>query len=249
MDYPGVTEVIQVGLTEREQYIHRLGTWLQWAQLGLWLRPSTVAACVLPRPHLSFSSDLTSSSLVYISPIHPPPAGRTARAGREGAGLLILADWEAPCLLPDLADLPLEPSGAGSDITGGASAGLQGHPAAARGGASSAAAPGRKGLPTKAEGAAFLGRFRSAPSAPVPPFAPLQAVLAAVPRSGELSREAAQAYAASLGFYNSSLRRLGWDKPTLVATMNALWLTMGCETVPAIPRDTLGECEVARAPG
>lgn len=23
MDYPGVTEVIQVGLTEREQYIHR----------------------------------------------------------------------------------------------------------------------------------------------------------------------------------------------------------------------------------
>ncbi|KAL4152205.1 hypothetical protein PRNP1_009139 [Phytophthora ramorum] len=56
VDYPDVSLVLQVGLTDRDQYIHRLG--------------------------------------------------RTARAGMEGRGVLVLADFEK-ALLRDLADLPL----------------------------------------------------------------------------------------------------------------------------------------------
>ncbi|RLN68424.1 hypothetical protein BBP00_00001035 [Phytophthora kernoviae] len=56
VDYPGVSLVLQVGLTDRDQYIHRLG--------------------------------------------------RTARAGMEGRGVLVLADFEK-AMLRDLADLPL----------------------------------------------------------------------------------------------------------------------------------------------
>ncbi|KAE9051027.1 DEAD-box ATP-dependent RNA helicase 25 [Phytophthora rubi] len=56
VDYPDVSLVLQVGLTDRDQYIHRLG--------------------------------------------------RTARAGMEGRGVLVLADFEK-AMLQDLADLPL----------------------------------------------------------------------------------------------------------------------------------------------
>ncbi|CEG35845.1 dead deah box rna [Plasmopara halstedii] len=56
VDYPDVSLVVQVGLTDRDQYIHRLG--------------------------------------------------RTARAGMEGRGVLVLADFET-AMLRDLADLPL----------------------------------------------------------------------------------------------------------------------------------------------
>ncbi|KAK1948299.1 DEAD-box ATP-dependent RNA helicase 25 [Phytophthora citrophthora] len=56
VDYPDVSLVLQVGLTDRDQYIHRLG--------------------------------------------------RTARAGMEGQGVLVLADFEK-AMLRDLADLPL----------------------------------------------------------------------------------------------------------------------------------------------
>ncbi|CAI5711951.1 unnamed protein product [Hyaloperonospora brassicae] len=56
VDYPDVSLVLQVGLTDRDQYIHRLG--------------------------------------------------RTARAGMEGRGILVLADFEKS-VLHDLADLPL----------------------------------------------------------------------------------------------------------------------------------------------
>ncbi|GMF11650.1 unnamed protein product [Phytophthora lilii] len=56
VDYPDVSLVLQVGLTDRDQYIHRLG--------------------------------------------------RTARAGMEGRGILVLADFEK-AMLRDLAGLPL----------------------------------------------------------------------------------------------------------------------------------------------
>lgn len=56
VDYPGVSLVLQVGLTDRDQYIHRLG--------------------------------------------------RTARAGMDGRGILVLASFER-AMLSDLADLPL----------------------------------------------------------------------------------------------------------------------------------------------
>lgn len=60
MDYPDVTFVLQVGLTDRSQYIHRLG--------------------------------------------------RTARAGKDGKGGLLLADYEAHHMTKrELKDMPLEP--------------------------------------------------------------------------------------------------------------------------------------------
>lgn len=59
MDYPDVSFVLQVGLTDRAQYIHRLG--------------------------------------------------RTARAGKEGKGGLLLADYEEYHMTKrELADMPLE---------------------------------------------------------------------------------------------------------------------------------------------
>lgn len=176
MDYPGITEVIQVGLTDREQYIHRLG--------------------------------------------------RTARAGREGAGLLLLADFEARALLQELHDLPITPAGPTSDISGGVAAGLP---------------PYAVGVPaTPARGRAdFLARFPV--SAPVPPPATLGFALARVARSEDDLREASQAYGAMLGFYNGAQRRLGWSAETMVETMNMLFLTLGCPEVPVMPKDTLGK--------
>lgn len=59
MDYPGVTFVLQIGLTERAQYIHRLG--------------------------------------------------RTARAGKEGRGALLVAPYEHKHMTTKmLSDMPLE---------------------------------------------------------------------------------------------------------------------------------------------
>ena len=59
MDYPDVTYVLQVGLTDRSQYIHRLG--------------------------------------------------RTARAGKDGKGGLLLADYEKDYMVKrELSDMPLE---------------------------------------------------------------------------------------------------------------------------------------------
>ncbi len=52
--------------------------------------------------------------------------GRTARAGKSGSGLLLLADFEAP-LLRDLKGFPLHPCTATSAITGGAATGVFGH--------------------------------------------------------------------------------------------------------------------------
>ena len=58
MDYPDVTFVLQVGLTDRSQYIHRLG--------------------------------------------------RTARAGKDGKGGLLLSDYEESHMRKELNDMPLE---------------------------------------------------------------------------------------------------------------------------------------------
>jgi ATP-dependent RNA helicase MSS116, mitochondrial len=167
MDYPGITEVIQVGLTDREQYIHRLG--------------------------------------------------RTARAGRDGAGLLVVADFEARTMQEALKDLPIMA-------------------------ATSAADSLAYGIPPALFSDASAARAGSWPvlrDVPAPPA--LAAVLARVEQDAELSTEASQSYSATLGFYNSNLRRLGWSKPQLVEHINELILTLGCSEVPSIPRDTLGK--------
>ncbi len=173
MDYPDITHVIQVGLTDREQYIHRLG--------------------------------------------------RTARAGKSGVGLLILADYEARPLLRELADIPITLSMRDSAVTGGAVAGLEGHPR-----------PDTHPI---------------APAAAIAAFPPLTAALASVGRDEALLEEADRAYSASLGFYKGALRRIGWRPVELVAEMNALWLTLGCPRVPTVPVDTLGKMGLRGTPG
>ena len=55
MDYPFVSHVIQVGLTDRDQYVHRLG--------------------------------------------------RTARAGKNGTGILLLADFEEQSMRKELKEI------------------------------------------------------------------------------------------------------------------------------------------------
>ena len=175
MDYPDVTMVLQVGLTDKEQYIHRLG--------------------------------------------------RTARAGAKGAGLLLLADYEAAGLLGTLHELPLNPAGPTSALTGGAACGLPGHPASTQ--------KGQRG-------------YRDVhPCAPVYPSPALAHALASIASDGELAKEAEQAYVAFLGFYNSNLRPTFGDKATLVAEANRLFVgpgsSYGLARVPVIPRDTLGK--------
>ena len=158
MDYPGVTLVLQVGLTEREQYIHRLG--------------------------------------------------RTARAGAGGCGLILLADTETT-LLRDLKDVSVTPSGPASRVTGGAS--VVGNP------------------------------LRD-------PYnvSDLPDLVAAIRKC---KGDAPKAYSAWLGFYNSNLRRLRWDKAYLVETANALFATLGCPEPPALPRKTVGKMGLRGTPG
>jgi len=142
MDYPGITEVIQVGLTDRESYIHRLG--------------------------------------------------RTARAGREGAGLLIVSEPEARALLPELADLPIIPAGPQSELTGGIRNHMPGFTPSAAATAAGTAAPRGK--------AAFLSQCGFVKTVGAVPE--LSATLAKVSNDEEMVKEASQAYGASLGFYN-----------------------------------------------
>lgn len=193
MDFPDVTRVIQVGLTDREQYVHRLG--------------------------------------------------RTARAGKSGAGLLLLADYEG-LLLSELKDIPLHPAGPGSLLTGGAAAGVHGY----------AGAPSY--APITAGGGATLPRAPPLPARGAAPVAPavasspeLDAVLGAVAGRADLHKEACAAYSAYLGFYNSNLRRIGWSKPQLVAETNKLFLTLGLREVPMMARDTLGKMGLRGTPG
>jgi len=84
MDYPDVTNVVQVGLpSNKEQYIHRLG--------------KDILLCIVLLSH-----DYLSKS------------GRTARAGKGGAGVLLLADFET-FFLKSLKDTPIVKSTAFND--------------------------------------------------------------------------------------------------------------------------------------
>ncbi len=194
MDFPDVTRVIQVGLTDREQYVHRLG--------------------------------------------------RTARAGKAGAGLLVLADFEAS-LLGELKDLPLAPAGPASALTGGAAAGMPGYASAVGKGAGTP-----EGGAAAAAAAAAAAGVRPGTVAPaVAPSPEYAAVLASVAARPELLREAEQAYAAWLGFYNGNLRRVGWTKPQLVAETNRLFMTLGLREVPMMAAATLGKMGLHGTPG
>lgn len=150
MDYPDITFVLQVGLTEREQYIHRLG--------------------------------------------------RTARAGKEGRGMLLLAPFEEHTMRRALSDIALIPV--------------------------------------------------SASSLNMPVVRPLTAgALAAVTRDEEFRKAAEQAYGAWLGFYNSNLKKCGWDKPELVVNANIYSRYLGLPEVPYLEKKTVGKMGLKGVPG
>eukprot|EP00971_Amphidinium_carterae_P209323 4152162-Amphidinium_carterae.1 len=87
MDYPDVTHVLQVGLTDREQYIHRLG---RTARAGKGCR---CRHCSGQKSHLH-SSRVKRLLCVGIL------------AG--GEGLLLLAPFEERSMMRDLSDMRIE---------------------------------------------------------------------------------------------------------------------------------------------
>merc|ERR1712176_48476 len=122
MDYPDVTYVLQVGLTDRSQYIHRLG--------------------------------------------------RTARAGKDGKGGLLLADYEKDYMVKrELTDMPLE--------------------------------------------------LFQVPNLERASLAASQGILN-VSKIGSLRISAEQSYRAWIGYYNGHLKKVKWDKRTLVSQGN-MW--------------------------
>jgi ATP-dependent RNA helicase MSS116 len=149
MDYPDVTFVLQIGLTDRSQYIHRLG--------------------------------------------------RTARAGKDGKGGLLLTDYEEFHMVKkELNDMPLE---------------MIPVPKYER--ASSAAATGIQNV-CKIEG---------------------------------LRIAAEQAYRAWLGYYNGHLKKVNWDKRTMVQQGNKWGQQIGLKEQPGIQKRTIGKMGLKGVPG
>ncbi|KAL7537191.1 hypothetical protein ACHAXR_007650 [Thalassiosira sp. AJA248-18] len=149
MDYPGVTFVLQVGLTDRSQYIHRLG--------------------------------------------------RTARAGKEGKGGLLLADYEEHHMTKkELTDMPLE--------------------------------------------------FIQVPSSANASDAASRAIQN-VAKDETLSVSGEQAYRAWLGYYNSQLKKIGWDKKQLVQQANAWGAGVGLKDQPSLQKRTVGKMGLKGVPG
>jgi ATP-dependent RNA helicase MSS116 len=60
---------------------------------------------------------------------------------------------------------------------------------------------------------------------------------------------AAQCFGAWLGEKNGSLRKLNWDKVTLVRWANAYSATLGCRSPPPLPRKTVGKMGLKGVPG
>jgi ATP-dependent RNA helicase MSS116 len=119
--------------------------------------------------------------------------GRTARAGKQGDGVLLLAPFDAH-VLNELADLP-------------------------------------------------IARVEPAPASPVLLQEVARGLAAVDPQS------AAQCYGAWLGEKNGSIRKMGWDKPTLVRWANAYALTLGCRSPPPLSRKTVGKMGLKGVPG
>jgi ATP-dependent RNA helicase MSS116 len=65
----------------------------------------------------------------------------------------------------------------------------------------------------------------------------------------DLSKAAAQAYVAWLGFYNSNTRRCGFNKAQLVQVANEFAAIIGCRYTPSIERKTIGKMGLKNVPG
>jgi ATP-dependent RNA helicase MSS116 len=149
MDYPDVSFVLQVGLTDRSQYIHRLG--------------------------------------------------RTARAGKDGKGGLLLADYERDYMVKkELSDMPLE--------------------------------------------------LIPVPSTDKAVSAAVQAIRN-VSSKRDLTVSAEQAYRAWLGYYNGQLKKVKWDKKTLVQQANMWGKEIGLSRQPSLQKKTIGKMGLRGTPG
>lgn len=149
MDYPDVSFVLQVSLTDRSQYIHRLG--------------------------------------------------RTARAGKDGKGGLLLADYEQHHMVrKELADMPLESTT----------------------------------IPKLDNASAAVTR-----------------AIQNVSTTEELRISAEQAYRAWLGYYNGHLKKVKWDKKTLVQQANMWGVEVGLTEQPSLQKRTIGKMGLRGTPG
>ena len=96
-----------------------------------------------------------------------------------------------------------------------------------------------------------LKELTELPVTRVPPPAVAPATLAAV--AGALARvpeeTKGQCYQAWLGYYNGSLRKLGWDKHTLVRWANQLAGLIGCHELPVLQKKTVGKMGLKGVPG
>lgn len=79
--------------------------------------------------------------------------------------------------------------------------------------------------------------------------APLAQALTIAHRDSEFRKSAEQAYVAWLGFYNSNLRKCGWDKPKLVEMANYFSKTLALKEVPFIEKKTIGKMGLKGVPG
>jgi len=149
MDYPDVSFVLQVGLTDRSQYIHRLG--------------------------------------------------RTARAGKSGKGGLLLTDYEKDYMVKkELSDMPLEL------------------------------------IPVPNSDKATLATSEGIEN---------------VRKIDDLRIAAEQAYRAWLGYYNGHLKKVKWDKKTLVRQANMWGKEVGLTEQPSLQKRTIGKMGLKGVPG
>jgi ATP-dependent RNA helicase MSS116 len=76
-----------------------------------------------------------------------------------------------------------------------------------------------------------------------------ETALVNVARHADFQKAAEQAYGAWLGFYNSNLRKCGWDKPELVVHANEFSRHLGLLEVPYLEKKTVGKMGLKGTPG
>jgi hypothetical protein len=80
-------------------------------------------------------------------------------------------------------------------------------------------------------------------------FDDVQKTLHALESIKELEKKAAKAYVAYLGFMNTNLRRLGWDKPRLAQEAQAFAQQIGLAVLPAVSARMLSKSGLAGVQG
>jgi hypothetical protein len=84
----------------------------------------------------------------------------------------------------------------------------------------------------------------------VQPTPELRATFERVGKQGDdLHKAAERTFVATLGFYNSSLKRLHWTPAQLVERVKARFHAMGLIEAPAVPARTLGKMRLQGVPG